>query len=124
VWTSANDFRSFVIPTPAHKTDRYVGLVRGTVRSRDAAKAAFDKIAETINAARKEGQVSHEIFFRLPEPGQPASLDLLGVDVWMDAEGMGRFYSDPKHLAPLKDVFSGAPAMSTWKQPAGNWIEW
>jgi hypothetical protein len=47
-----------------------------------------------------------------------------GVDVWMDAEGMGRFYSDPKHLAPLKDVFSGAPAMSTWKQPAGNWIEW
>jgi hypothetical protein len=125
LWARADDFRSFAVPTPAHKGDRFVGLVRGTVRSREGAKAAFDQIAkETLNAARKEGQISHEIFFRMADPGQPASLDLLGVDVWMDAEGMGRFYSDPKHLAPLKDVFSGAPAMSTWKQPAGNWIEW
>lgn len=125
LWSHAHDFRSFGLPTPAGKNDRYVGLVRGIVRSREVAKAAFDRVAkDTINAARKEGQISHEIFFRMTPPGQPPALDLLGVDVWMDAEGMGRFYSNPAHLAPLRDVFTVAPATSTWKSPPGTWIEW
>jgi hypothetical protein len=125
LWSPAHDFRLFNLPTPARKNDRYVGLLRGTVRSREAAKAAFDVVAKnTINAARQEGQVSHEILFRMTPPGQPPVLDLLGVDVWMDADGMGRFYSNPEHLAPLRDVFMSAPATSTWKSPAGAWIEW
>lgn len=125
LWSRANDFRSFVLLTPAGKDDRCVGLIRGTVRSREAAKAAFDQMTKsTINAARMEGQISHDVYFRMPSPGQPPSLDLLGVDVWMDAEGMGRFYSDPKHTTPLRDVFVGAPTTSIWKRPAGQWVEW
>jgi hypothetical protein len=125
LWSRAQDFRAFVSPTPAGKSDRYVGLIRGTVRSRDAAKTAFDKMAkDTINAARMEGQISHDIYFRMSAPGQPPSLDLLGVDVWMDAEGMGRFYSDAKHMAPLNDVFVSAPATSVWKSPGSQWVEW
>jgi hypothetical protein len=124
LWSPAHDFRSFILPTPAGKDDRVVGLLRATVRSRDAAKAAFDQIAKNINAARMDGQISHELFFRTSLPGQPATLDLLGVDVWMDAAGMGRFYGDPKHLAPLRDVFTSAPTTSTWKRPAGSWVEW
>jgi hypothetical protein len=124
LWMPAHDFHSFTLPTPPNKTDRFVGLLRGTVRSREAAQTAFGDFGKTINAARMEGQVSHEIFFRLSDPGQPPSLELLGVDVWMDAEGMGRFYSDPKHMAPLGSIFTGPPQTSTWKRPAGSWVEW
>jgi hypothetical protein len=125
LWSPAHDFRSFVLSTPQGKNERYVGLVRGTARSREAAKAAFDKIAkDTINAARMEGQVSHEIFFLMSQPGQPPSLELLGVDIWMDAAGMERFYSNPQHMAPLRDAFTSQPSTSVWKQPSGHWIEW
>jgi hypothetical protein len=125
LWSPAQDFRSFILPTPANKTDFCVGLLRGAVRSLEGAKAAFDKMAKaTINSARMEGQVSHEIFFRMTPPGQPAALDILGVDVWMDAAGMERFYSNPQHMAPLNDIFTRAPATSTWKRPAGQWVEW
>ncbi|HEX4597681.1 MAG TPA: hypothetical protein VH278_07840 [Burkholderiaceae bacterium] len=125
LWSPAQEFRSFILPTPAARNDFCVGLLRGTVRSREFAKAAFDKMAkDTINAARMEGQVSREIFFRMSAPGQPATLDLLGVDVWMDGEGMGRFYSNPQHMSPIRDIFAGPPATSTWKHPAGQWIEW
>jgi hypothetical protein len=125
LWRRADDIRSFILPTLANRNDRYVGLMSGVVRSRDTAKTVFDQMArDTINKARMEGQVSHEIFYLLPQPGQPAPLQLLGVDVWMDAEGMGRFYSDPKHMAPLRDVFVDAPTTSLWKRAAGEWIEW
>lgn len=125
LWSPAHDFRSFVLPTPSGKNDRCVGLIRGTLRSREGAKAAFDRMAkETVNAARMEGQVSHEIFFRMTPPGGPATLDLLGVDVWMDSEGMGRFYSNSQHMAPLLDIFAAKPTTSTWKRPDGDWVEW
>jgi hypothetical protein len=124
LWVPAYDFQSFTLPTPPSKTDRFVGLLHATVRSRESAKIAFGEYAKTINAARLEGQVSHEIFFRMSDPGQPPSLEVLGVDVWMDAEGMGRFYADPKHLAPLGSIFTGPPQTSTWKRPAGSWVEW
>lgn len=125
LWSPAHDFCSFVLPTPKGTNDRYIGLVRGTVRSREGAKAALDQmVKDTVNAARIEGQVSHEIFFRMTPPGQPATLDLLGVDVWMDEEGMGRFYSNPQHMAPLRDIFTGKPTTSTWKRPDGQWVEW
>jgi hypothetical protein len=42
----------------------------------------------------------------------------------MDAEGMGRFYSNPQHMAPLRDIFVGKPTTSTWKRPDGEWVEW
>lgn len=125
LWSPAKDFRSFILPRPANKTDLCVGLLRGTVHSLEAARAAFDKMAkDTINATRMAGQVSHEIFFRMTPPDQPQALDLLGVDVWMDADGMERFYSNPQNMAPLRDIFSEPPATSTWKRPSGEWVEW
>jgi hypothetical protein len=124
LWSPAQDFRSYILPTPANKKALCVGMIRGTVRSREGAHAAFDKMAKTINAARMEGQVSHEIFSRLTSPGQPVPLDLLGVDFWMDAEGMNRFYSNQEHMAPLRDIFVEPAATSTWKRPTDQWVEW
>jgi hypothetical protein len=124
IWSRAQDFRSYILPTPANKDGSCIGLIRGTVRSREGARAAWDGIAkETINAARMDGHVSHQVFFRMT-PDQSPSLDLLGVDVWMDAEGMGRFYSNPKHMEPLHNIFSAPPTTSVWMRPAGEWVEW
>ncbi len=124
VWQAAGA-RGFVLPTPAGRAQRFVGLVRGTVKSRDAAVAAFDTLErQSINAGRLVGQISHQIFFRLTPPGAPPSLELFGVDVWMDAEGMTKFYQDGSHNSLLADVFAGPPVTSVWKQPAGSWVEW
>jgi hypothetical protein len=115
----------YILPTPQGRDRRFVGLIRGTVRSREAATQAFDVFARrAINACRLGGQVSHQLFFRLPSPDAPPELELLGVDVWMDQEGMARAYADRAHLAPIADVFLGPPTTSTWKQPAGSWVEW
>jgi hypothetical protein len=125
VWTRAAEIRSFSIPSPRGKGDRHVGLIRGQVHSRESARKIFDALTkETINSARKLGQVSHDVYFRMTPPGQPPSLELLGVDLWQDAEGMATFYRDPIHLAPLRDLFSAPPVASTWRQPPGQWVEW
>ena len=124
VWT-LSDMAGFSLLTPASRGERYVGLLRATVKSREQARAAFDGLyRETVNAARILGQVSHQVFYRLTPPGEPPSLELIGIDIWMDAEGMGKFYGDPKHVAPLGPVFAAPPAASVWKQPAGSWVEW
>ncbi len=125
LWSKAGDLFTYNLPVPAGREPCCVGLVRGTARSREDAQAGFNRMASsTINAARMEGIVSHEVFFALPQPGQPPSLEILGVDVWMDAGGMGRFYSDPEHLAPLRSVFSEPPSTSVWTRPAGDWVVW
>ncbi len=136
VWMRARDIRSFTLPIPAGKEARCVGLIRGTARSREAARAAFDALAAgSINAARMAGQISHEVFFPAPSgpsggtatttaTGQPETVEILGVDVWMDADGMRRFYAEPKHLAPLAGLFVAPPTTSMWERPAGNWVEW
>lgn len=125
LWTKAHDIASFALPTPAGKHQRFVGLVRGMVKSREAAKAAFDQMTNaSINAARMAGAISHEVYFRAPSPGHEASLEVLGVDVWMDAAGMAAYYQDPDHLAPLRTLFTAAPVTSTWQQPEGSWVEW
>jgi hypothetical protein len=59
-------------------------------------------------------------FFRMTPLGQPATLDLLAFDVWMDAAGRGRFCANPQHMAPLRDIFTGAPATSIWKVRPAN----
>lgn len=125
LWGKASDFISYYLPIPAGHESCCVGLVRGIAKSREAALAGFNQMAnDTINAARLEGMISHEIFVSLPQPDQSPSLEILGVDVWMDAEGMRRFYSNPSHMAPLGGVFSEAPATSTWTRPAGEWVVW
>ena len=115
----------FVQSDPAGCEPRCVGLVRGIAKSRGAALAGFNQMADgIINAARLEGMISHEVFMALPQPGQTPSPEILGVGVWMDAEGMGRFYSNPDHVALLGNVLAEAPATSAWTRPAGEWVVW
>lgn len=125
VWTAAQDVQRYSLPVPTGKNDRFVGLIRGTVRSREKTRSAWDAYAAaSMAAARKLGQISHEIYYRLTPPGAPESLEVLGVETWFDADGMGTFYADQTHMAPLADLFTGEPDASDWKHPAGSWVEW
>jgi hypothetical protein len=84
-----------------------------------------------------KGRKEHEVFFLAPTgatagtttAGQPEApveptCEILGVDLWMDADGMRRFYAEPKHLAPLAELFVAPPTTSMWERPAGTWVEW
>jgi hypothetical protein len=93
VFAPATDLLSFDLPVPMPREARYVGTVRGTVRSREQARAVHNpSSAKSINAARKRGLVSHHMYYRLGQPGQPESLELFGVDFWCDLRGMGEHY--------------------------------
>jgi hypothetical protein len=125
VWTPAEECASFALPTPAGKGDRFVGTLRVTAKSRAAAAEAFDSVVRSsTNAARKLGQVSHEVFWRMTPPGEAPSLELFALDTWMDGAGMQAFYSDPGHMKPLGAAFAGPPEAGTWKSPPGAWVEW
>ncbi len=123
VWQAA-EMRGFALPAPHGNHQRYIGMVRGTVKSRALATEVLDEVErKTINIARKHGQVSRQMFWRVVPPGQPESLELIGIDEWTDADGM-RAYYEGGHVAPVFDVFSEPAVASTWKQPAGSWVEW
>ena len=126
VWMSARGSFSVHLPAPAAKTARHVGMVRGTIGSPEKAIeifAAADRAA--LPDARRRGLCSHEIFIRLDPPGAPAApLELLGLDVWCDLEGMTEHYNDQKHMAPLSGAFTGRPDATVWDQAPGNWSEW
>jgi hypothetical protein len=75
-----------------------------------------------VRDARLRGLLSHELFIRLGAPNEP--VELLGIDRWQNLDGMVAHYSDKTHMAPLANVFTGAPAASMWEQAAGAWSEW
>lgn len=124
VWVPSDDCISYRLPTPTGKNDRYVGILRGTVKSKNAAAEGFNALVKSsANAARMLGQVSHEVFYRMTPPGEE-SLEVFAVDTWMDAAGMGKFYADAGHMSPLMTALAGPPTTSTWKQAPGGWVEW
>jgi hypothetical protein len=125
VWMPAEGFTSFHFPSPAEKKERIVGIVRGTVKSHDEARMVHNEmIANTVNASRRAGIVSHEMYFRVAAPGSPEGLELFGVDVWHDLAGMGAYYADPAMMEGLSKLFAEQPDGTTWVRPAGEWIEW
>jgi quinol monooxygenase YgiN len=125
VWTPAEGFYSYHIPTPYGKNDRIVAVVRGTVKSRDEAMAVHNEIVgSNVNAARKAGDISHEAYFRLAPPGSPEPLEFLAIDVWMDAAGMGQYYEQPGFMSSLSKLFAAEPMTSVWTHATGNWVEW
>jgi len=123
VWMPARGAFSFNLPAPAAKRDRWLGVVRGPVASPEQAIQAFRQaLSPRLSDARRRGQLSHEIYFRVPMPGAPITPELIGIDVWCDAEGMQEHYRD---LTGLHGAFAGAPEMSVWEEPqAGGWSEW
>ena len=125
VWAPASEFFGFHILPPSGRNERFVGLIRGTVRSREAAREALDSAQlKGINRARRLGQIAHESYFRAARPGEPDTLEFLGVDIWSDGAGMKEFYSSMDHAGPVMQLFTAPPDASIWKQPAGRWVEW
>jgi hypothetical protein len=125
VWAPAEGFTSFHIPAPSGSNDRIIAIVRGTVNSKEEAKTLHDTaMTKTISKARKLGILSHDAYFRMAAPGSPEALEFLGVDVWMNGEGLGDFYGDEDFLAGFNHIFTGEAADSVWVHPKGNWVEW
>jgi hypothetical protein len=125
VWQATPGLPRFNLPAPAGKNERYVGLARGTVGSRDGAeKILTEALRKGANTSRAKGLLSREWFFRLSPPNEKPSLEAIGVDVWFDADGMQEVYADPAEMGRLAGLFTGAPALSVWQKPAGAWVEW
>ena len=125
VWMPAHGSFSYALPAAAGKTDRFLGMVRGTIKSPEAAIAIFRAAdIKAQRAARARGLLSHEIFIKLAAPGDTSPLELLGIDVWCDAKGMGEHYSDPQEMKALEGAFTAAPDATVWAQAPGQWSEW
>ncbi len=122
VWMRAIGAFSFDLPSAQGRNDRFLGVARGVVKSPEAAIEAFrSALASKTSDARRRGQLSHQIYFRLPMPGESLPPEMLGVDVWCDAAGMQEHY---RELSGLDGAFAGKPAMSVWEQARGGWSEW
>lgn len=125
VWMPAVGAFSYKLPAPSAKRERYVGMIRGPIKSPEASLKIFraaDQAAQ--RRARARGLLSHELFIKLNGPGDNSPLELLGVDTWCDAKGMAEHYGDPKEMAALDGAFSGQPEPTTWVQASGQWSEW
>ena len=125
VWTPADGFAGYHLPAPHGNNDRIVALVRGTVKSRDAARSIHNSLTDgLLNKARLAGALSHDAYFRMAPPDAPASLEFFVVDVWMDGSGMGELYQDPEYGRGFQELFAGQPTTSVWTHPASEWVEW
>lgn len=126
VWSKLDGFLNFRFPSPFGKNERIVGLVQGKVNSIEEAQAIHNKsMATQIKSARANGLVSHEFYVRMAAPGSSEALETLGVDMWMDPEGMMEHYSSPEfRKSGLYTMFSEKAATSIWIHPKGEWVEW
>jgi hypothetical protein len=123
VFMPATAALTFSLPSPMGRDERYIGLLRGTVKSPELAISTFKKeVGATINPARQLGQLSHDLYIKLAPPAPDGSVEILGVDVWCDLQGMGKHYA--AHMAGLMPMFVGKPTTSVWKAPPGPWVEW
>ena len=125
LWMPAAGFGSYTLPAPSGTAVGAVGLLRAPVTSFDAAAPAFhaDSSAK-INASRRHGMLGHTLWVPVPMgPGQTPAVEVLGVDYWIDVDGMNAWYADATydHLGP---VFTGAPETSAWKTAGSDWVEW
>jgi len=125
VWQPAAGYNSYHFPAPYGKNQRIVGIVRGLVPARPAAQQLHNELtAKMLKRARAAGNLSHEAYFRLVQPGQPESLEFFAVDVWFDEAGMNAHYQDADFMSGFSSMFTERPASSVWVHPAGDWVEW
>lgn len=125
VWAPAEGFLRVDLPSPAGRNDRFVGLLRGTVRSKAVARKILDGTALShLNDARKLGLLSHATYFRAGPPGEKESLEMISVETWYDGEGMGKYYGDESHMPDIGEMLVGPPDVSVWQRPPGAWVEW
>ena len=125
VWEAAEGFFTYHIPVPTGQNDRFFGLIRGPVASREQARTIMNQVtSQGIHKARAAGHFSHDVYFRLAQPGMPESLALFAIDGWSDLEDMNRYYDDPDFGHALGSLFTAQPATLLLKHPAGEWVEW
>jgi len=125
VWEPAEGFFTYHIPAPTGYNDRFFGLIRGPVVSREQARTILNQVtSQGIHKARRAGHLSHEVYFRLAQPGMSESLELFAIDGWSDLDGMNRYYDDPDFTPALGGLFTAEPATLLLKHPAGEWVEW
>ncbi len=123
VWAAAPDFGSFHLAIPWGKTPAGVGVIRSQVTSVDKAASAFrDYASATINESRRHGIVSHSLWIRVADEGAPP--ELIGLDMWLDADEMASYYGLALGFELLGPVFAGPPDESTWRAAPGDWVEW
>jgi hypothetical protein len=123
VWMPARGAFGFDLPAPSSKAGRFLGVVRGSVENPAQAIEVFRKVLEPkLSDARRRGQLSHELFVKMPMPGDSGKPEVLGVDLWCDPAGMKEHYGD---IAGYAKAFDEAPRTSVWQQAsAGVWSEW
>ncbi len=125
VWMPAQGAVTYHLAAPKGKNERFVGVVRGKVASHEQALAVHNEfVSSAVNQSRQAGSISHDVYFRLAQPGTPESLEFLAVDTWMDAARMAAVYGNPEFGAIFGKMFTGAPSATTWQEPAGEWSEW
>jgi hypothetical protein len=125
VWSQLEGFGAFHLLVPSGRSIGAVGLIRVTVTSLEDAAAAFTAYAATtVNTSRSYGIVSHSTWARVANPGEPASNEIIGLDLWMDADRMNEYYALSLGFEHFGAVFAGAPDTSVWRSAPGEWVEW
>ncbi|MFT3712264.1 MAG: hypothetical protein QM817_31855 [Archangium sp.] len=123
VFMPAKGAMTFNIVAPMNKTERYVAVLRGKVKSPEATIDAFKAHQQRfINPGRQNGQLSHDLYVRLDGPGPDGLIEVLGVDTWSDLKGMQAHYAEV--MGGLMPLFAEPPVTSVWTQPPGAWVEW
>ncbi len=122
VWASSPGMPRFNLPAPTGRNARWLGIVRGPVKSRAAAEQTLGaSLVKSANTARARGLTQRDWYFRADRPETP---EIIGVDVWFDADGMQQTYADPGEMSVFADLFTTRPQTSVWQKPAGEWVEW
>jgi hypothetical protein len=122
VWIPARGGLSFHLPSQARKSEVFLGIIRGAVKSgEDAVRSFNDATLRGQRDARRRGQLSHELYFRIDAPKD--SPELLGLDVWGSLEGMMEHYKATMGSG-YGDVFAATPGASIWQEAPGQWSEW
>ena len=78
-------------------------------------------LIKSANSARAKGLMTREWFVRADRPD---ASEIIGVDIWFDADGMQQVYADPGEMAVFADLFTARPQTSVWRKPEGQWVEW
>jgi hypothetical protein len=125
VWMPARGAFVTHLPAPMGKDRRFLGMIRAAVKSPEASIEVFRSVDEKAQRdARRRGLLSHELFIKLAPPGDSSPLELLGIDLWCDFEGMTEHYTDQTHMAALGTAFACPPQATVWEQAPGQWSEW
>jgi hypothetical protein len=125
VWTPLADFGAYHLAVPSGRAPAGLGVIQTRVTALDKAAEAFRGYADiTVNDARRSGIVSHTLWLRMPEPGSEGAPEVIGVDVWLDADEMSAYYDKGAGFDRLGPVFDGEPDTSIWRNATGGWTEW